>query len=164
MPPTGDEFRGVMGRFTTGVTVISAPDGGVVRAATVCAVAPVTLEPPTVLVCVNRSSDTESAIRVSGRFAVNVLTTEQREIADACARKGDDKLVGVPFAAGPDGTPVVPGALAHLACRVTEAREVGTHSVFLGVVEATATGPGSPLTVFRGGYGTPTAPPEAVAA
>lgn len=154
MPPSANEFRSAMGHFATGVTVISAAHGDTVHAATVCAVTPVTLEPPSVLVCVSRSSDTETAIRGSDRFVINMLTTAQQHIADACAGKGEDKLHGVPFEPGAGGTPVLAGALAHLECSVIDTQVIGTHSLFLGTVERTRVGDGDPLTVFRGRYGT----------
>ncbi|WP_354701713.1 4-nitrophenol 4-monooxygenase/4-nitrocatechol 2-monooxygenase, reductase component [Paraconexibacter sp. AEG42_29] len=154
------EFRTVMGHFATGVTVISAADGDTVHAATVCAVTPVTLEPPTVLVCVNRTSDTESAIRASDRFAINMLSTAQQHVADACARKGVGKLDGLTFETGAGGTPVLAATLAHLECSVLDAQVIGTHSVFLAAVAQTRTGAGDPLTVFRGRYGTLTTAAE----
>jgi flavin reductase (DIM6/NTAB) family NADH-FMN oxidoreductase RutF len=142
-----------MGHFTSGVTVISAAHGDAVRAATVCAITPVTLEPPSVLICINRTSDTETAIRASEHFAINVLTTGQQPVAEACARKGEDKLRDVLFEQGPGGTPVLTGALAHLECSVIDAQVIGTHTVFIGTVDRAATGDGDPLTVFRGRYG-----------
>lgn len=150
---TAQEFRAAMGHFATGVTVISAAHDGAVHAATVCAVTPVTLEPPSVLVCLNRTSDTESAIRASGHFVINVLTAKQIAVADACAGKGGDKLRGIGFEYDPGGAPVVADALAHLSCAVTDTQEIGTHSLFLGGVERTDTNDGDPLTVFRGRYG-----------
>jgi flavin reductase (DIM6/NTAB) family NADH-FMN oxidoreductase RutF len=160
MSPSAREFRAAMGHFATGVTVISAARRETVHAATVCAVTPVTLDPPSVLVCVNRSSDTETAIRASDRFAINMLTTAQQHIADACARKGEEKLRDVPFETAPGGIPMIAGALAHLECTVIDAQVIGTHTVFIGSVDRAATGDGAPLTVFRGRYGMLAAAPE----
>src|SRR2546428_3398566 len=81
-----DEFRRVMGCFATGVTLITTAHEGQVRGMTANSVASVSLEPLSVLVCVNREALTYPLLNASGVFCVNVLSSEQEAISRACAR------------------------------------------------------------------------------
>ena len=148
-----DEFRDVIGRFASGVTIITTVRDGERLGTTASAVSSLSLEPPMLLVCLNKASTTGDAIAVSRSFAVNILAENQDELASRFARKGADKFRDVRVLVGPSGLPLLADALAHLECRVTEEATGGTHSVFLAEVE-TATGrEGPPLAYFRGQFG-----------
>jgi flavin reductase (DIM6/NTAB) family NADH-FMN oxidoreductase RutF len=151
-PVTADEFRHVVGHFTSGVTVVTAAHAGQVFATTVSAVSSLSDDPPMVLVCLHRTSDTGRAIGDCGRFAVNVLTLEQEALARQLARKGAGKLDGVALADGSTGAPVLDHALATLECTVVDRAAAATHVVYLAEVDAVRAGPGAPLVYFRGGF------------
>jgi flavin reductase (DIM6/NTAB) family NADH-FMN oxidoreductase RutF len=146
-------FRDVIGRFATGVTVITTTVAGVDHGTTASAVSSLSLEPPMLLVCLNRTSDTQDAVLRSGVFGVNVLAEDQGEIAYRFAKKGADKFDGVGVRHGTTGVPLIEHALAHLECEVQETVPGGTHTVFLARVHRVAGSGGAPLTYFRGRFG-----------
>jgi hypothetical protein len=104
-----DVFRDVIGRFVSGVSVVTTAVGGEQFAATVSALASVSLEPPMLLVCLNRTSATQEAITRSGRFAVSILAEHQHRLARWFATKEAAKLDAGVAAAGPAGLPVIRG-------------------------------------------------------
>lgn len=149
-----ERFRAVMGRFPTGVTVVTAtgPDGPVGMTAN--AIASLSLDPLLLLVCFDRGARTLPVVRETGRFAVNVLSAEQEPLAARFALKAgeEEKFRGVGHELR-DGLPVLDGALAWLACDLTELVEAGDHVIGLGAVRALGAAPGDPLLWFRGRYG-----------
>ena len=145
-------YRDVIGRFASGVTVITTTVDGAPFGTTASAVSSLSLEPPMVLVCLNKSSDTQVALLKAGAFCVNILAEGQQDLAYQFARKGD-KFAGIPYDAGIDEVPVLSGTLAHLECRTAETVTGGTHTVFLAHVAVAAGHDGAPLTYFRGRFG-----------
>jgi flavin reductase (DIM6/NTAB) family NADH-FMN oxidoreductase RutF len=150
---TPDEFRDVIGHFASGVTVVTAIDDGKPFGTTASAVTSLSLEPPMVLICMNRDSETGRAIAASGRYAINVLGEDQAELAVHFARKGGDKFDGVAVTPGEWNEPLLCDALATLECLVTETAMGGTHYVFFAEVHRASSRAGTPLTYFRGQYG-----------
>lgn len=148
-----DEFRDVIGHFASGVTVVTALHDGRPFGTTASAVTSLSLEPPMVLICMNRESETGQAIAASGRFAINVLGEDQAEAAVRFARKGADKFDGVPVTPGEWGEPLLHEALATLECRVSEQTTGGTHHVFLAEVDRASARGGAPLAYYRGQFG-----------
>jgi flavin reductase (DIM6/NTAB) family NADH-FMN oxidoreductase RutF len=111
------------------------------------------LEPPMLLICMNRESETGRAVSAARHFAVNILGAGHAELARRFAQKGGDKFAGVPTTPGQWGEPLFDEAVATLECRVTEETTAATHYVFFAeVVRATARG-GDPLAYFRGQFG-----------
>ncbi|MBX6376971.1 MAG: flavin reductase [Clostridia bacterium] len=125
-------FRKVLGRFATGVTVVTATGDRGAHGMTVNAFSSVSLEPPLVLVCLDHRSETCGVVRDTGRFAISILGQKQRPVSDFFAQKGDK--TGFPFRTGPAGLPLVEEALAYLECRVVAAHEAGDHTIFVGEV------------------------------
>jgi 4-nitrophenol 2-monooxygenase / 4-nitrocatechol 4-monooxygenase, reductase component len=151
---TAAEFRDVIGHFASGVTVITTTADGRPLGTTASAVTSLALEPPMLLVCMNRDSATGRAMAGAGAFAVNILGEEHGELAVRFARKGGDKFAGVELDRGEAGQPLLAGAIAHLECRVTEQVAAGTHIVFIAEVVAATAQPGAPpLAYFRGRFG-----------
>jgi flavin reductase (DIM6/NTAB) family NADH-FMN oxidoreductase RutF/DNA-binding FadR family transcriptional regulator len=146
-------FREVIGRFTSGVTLITTTAGGKRYGMTASAVSSLSLEPPMLLICVNRAAPTCAAISSSGIFGVNILSENQGDLADRFAQPSKDKFAGVPVEDGALGIPLLEAALARLECRVTEEVAGGTHTVFLAHVVTAEAGAGLPLTYFRGRLG-----------
>jgi flavin reductase (DIM6/NTAB) family NADH-FMN oxidoreductase RutF/DNA-binding FadR family transcriptional regulator len=146
-------FRDVVGRFASGVTVITTHHDGVDFGMTASAMCSLSLEPPMVLVCVNRRAGTRSAVSNSGAFGVNILHEDQADLAVRFATPQHDKFAGIEYARGDLGCPRLDGVLAWLECEVVEDVEGGTHSVFIGRVHAAEGREGDPLAYFRGQFG-----------
>ena len=148
-----DDFRRVLGHFPTGVTIVTTSDGQArPTGLTVSAFSSVSLEPPLILVCVDHTSETYPALLESGRFAVNVLTTEQQAFSRRFASKRLDKFDEVPYSLGHLGLPLIDGALAHIECATVTTYNGGDHTIFLGRVEHAAIGKGEPLLYYCGRY------------
>jgi 3,4-dihydroxy-2-butanone 4-phosphate synthase len=153
---TGRLMRNVMGHFATGVSVVTARDGaGAPVGTTANAISSVSLDPPLLLACLARSSETLAAIRERGRFAVNILAAEQRHHSDRFAKKGS--AVGaheVEFDDHELGVPVLPGALATIACAVESIYPAGDHEIVVGLAHHLEhRDPDSkPLLFYRGSY------------
>jgi flavin reductase (DIM6/NTAB) family NADH-FMN oxidoreductase RutF len=148
-----DAFREVIGRFASGVTIVTTTVDGQDYGTTASAVSSLSMEPPMLLVCLNETSETGKAIREASRFVVNILGEGQGDIAYRFATKSPSKFEGVEVVRGTHGLPTIADSLAHIECRVTEAVRGGTHTVFLGEVEVASAMEGSPLTYFRGQFG-----------
>jgi 3,4-dihydroxy-2-butanone 4-phosphate synthase len=152
----GRLMRDVMGHFATGVTVVTARgEGGAPVGTTANAISSVSLDPPLLLACLARSSETLAAVRAEGRFAINILAAEQREHSDRFAKKGD--AVGaheVEFHDHDLGVPVLPGALATIACEVEAIHPAGDHEIVVGLAHHLEhREPGAkPLVFYRGAY------------
>jgi flavin reductase (DIM6/NTAB) family NADH-FMN oxidoreductase RutF/DNA-binding GntR family transcriptional regulator len=151
---TPDTFRDAIGHFASGVTVITAAHGGERFGATASAVSSLSLDPPMLLVCLNRESATGRAVEQTGHFAVNVLAQDQGALARHFASRSADKFAGLDVADGEHGVPLLVDALAQFECSVGEHVTGGTHSVFLAEVDAARTREGeAPLAYFRGEFG-----------
>jgi flavin reductase (DIM6/NTAB) family NADH-FMN oxidoreductase RutF len=146
-------FRDVIGHFASGVTIITTRHADADYGVTVNAVSSLSLEPPMLLVCLNRASRTQQAIEKSRSFAVNILNESQGELAVRFATSRPDKFSGVDLRYGELGNPLVDGALAHLECRVIDEASGGTHAVFLAGVQRAERFEGAPLAYFRGRFG-----------
>ena len=150
------DFRRAMGRFATGVTVVTSVDAaGQPVGTTANAVSSLSLDPPLVLVCFDRSSQTLAAVRGHGAFAVNVLAAPQRNLSANFARRGLaaawDEVQHRP---GPTGSPRLAGVLAALECTVEHYLPGGDHEIVVGRVrDVETTGDdAAPLVFWRGGY------------
>lgn len=146
-------FRDVVGRFASGVTVITTTVDGKQFGTTASAMSSLSMDPPMILICLNKTSETGAAVLNSGTFAVNILAKGQEQLASQFAVKGDDKFAGVAITPGVLGDPLIDDTLAAMQCRTVETVTGGTHTVFLAeVVEADARDL-EPLTYFRGKFG-----------
>jgi flavin reductase (DIM6/NTAB) family NADH-FMN oxidoreductase RutF len=148
-----DRFRDVMGRFATGVTVVTAtaPEGPVGMTAN--AVCSLSLDPLLLLVCFDNEARTLPVVRETGRFGVNVLRAGQQDLARLFASKTpeSEKFAGVPHTVH-DGIPVIEDVLAWVGCRLERLIPGGDHTIGIGAVEAAEAGEGAPLLWFRGSY------------
>ena len=146
-------FRDVIGRFASGVTVITTRAEGRDFGTTASAVSSLSMDPPMLLVCLNTESETQRAIHASMRFAVNILGEDQAEVAYRFAKKSGSKFVEGDIVRAPTDIPMLAQAIARLECRVREKVGAATHTVFLAEVEHASGEEGSPLTYFRGRFG-----------
>lgn len=148
-----NEFRAALGRFASGVTVVTTLDAERrPQGLTVSAFSSVSLDPPLVLVCIEKGTRTHDALSRSGVFVVNLLAEDQEEVSRRFASRAADKFAGLDYAEGAVGAPVLPGVLGNVECRVRQTCDGGDHTIFVGEVEATNVSEGSPLIYFRGGY------------
>lgn len=149
-----EAFRTTLGYFCTGVTVITAdPDGGTPAGFACQAFAALSLDPPLVLFCPSVRSRTWPVIERAGRFCVNVLAHDQRDVSAVFGTAGADKFASVPWKPAPSGAPVLEGVLTWVDCEVETVTTAGDHHVVTGRV--TTLGPhrdARPLLFYRGGY------------
>jgi flavin reductase len=158
-PPTADGFRGVMGRFATGVTVMTTRADGVPHGMTANAVSSVSLDPLLVLVCVERDTVMADRVVEAGAFALNVLAEGQAAVSDRFADPdrpdGEPQFADLGVDRAVTGSPILTDAPAWLDCRVWATYDGGDHLIVVGEVAALAeTGDEAPLIYYRGGYRT----------
>ena len=154
MPISETEFRNALSRFASGVSVVTTSDSnGRFYGITVSAFCSVSLNPPLVLICIEKSTASHYAFRESRAFIVNVLEHAQMDLSERFAAPAPDKFENVPYEPGISGIPCLNGALANIECLVSEIYEGGDHSVIIGSVESARVSGGEPLLYFRGRYG-----------
>lgn len=147
------EFRRALGHFAAGVTVVTAKFGDARLAGiTVTAFTSVSLEPPLVLVCIDKRSRMHDKLQVGANFAVNMLAQDQEFISRRFASGDADPFREIGYREGVSGAPLLQGAIAAVECRIVELLPGGDHTIILGEVEATQVSEGKPLLYFRGGY------------
>lgn len=143
-------FRRALGRFATGVTLVTTPGDD---ALVVSAFMSVSLDPPLVAFSVGRSSLTWRRMRRSGRLGINVLGESVDDVRPR-ARPGADRLAGLESRVGADGVPRLVDAVAFLSCAAVEERPVGDHVlVICRVLEATRDDGRLPLVFYDGAFG-----------
>jgi len=157
-------FLDAMRHVGTGVTIVTTGEHDWRKGSTVSAMCSLSAEPASVLVCVNRESNTGAAIRETGSFCVNVLTTAQVEIAKVFAGMRDtangDRFSESAWSSLVTGAPVLEGAAASFDCRVGHLLDYGTHTIFIGDVVAAQTSRTAPLYYYNRDFhsGTPLSP------
>jgi len=149
-------FRNALGCFATGVTVVTTvTDAGDPVGLTANAFSSVSLDPPLVLFCLDRASQNLAAFQASGRFAVNVLGDDQRDLSVRFSTTIGDRWDGVAWEVWATGAPVLSGCLAALDCETEAVHEGGDHVIIVGRVKRLASVvDGKPLLYFRGNYAT----------
>lgn len=150
----GRRFRNALGWFTTGVAVVTTRlPGGEAIGITVNSFSSVSLDPPLVLWCLDKKSDTLAAFEAATHFTVNVLREEHREISSRLSRKGDHSLAGLAVIERENGCPALLEALAHFECEIEARHDAGDHVIMIGRVLAfDCAEDGRPLLYHRGGY------------
>ena len=147
------ELRRVMGHFATGVAVITTRDvDGKPFGLTANALCSVSLDPPLLLVCVDKRAESHPALARSGLFAVNILGHGHEDISQRFAISGGDKFVDVAHRSGVTGVPLLEGALGAVEGRVIAEHDAGDHTIYIGQVEQLEATEGEPLLFFRGKY------------
>ena len=149
-------FRDVLGRFASGVTVVTSISNGEPVGMTCQSFSSVSLDPPLVLFVPARTSRAWPLMQRSGRFCVNFLAADQAELSNRMASRGVDKFDDVPWTPAPgSGAPVLDGVLGHVDCTIHEVHEAGDHYVVIGRVLALVEAePAEPLLFYRGKYAT----------
>lgn len=150
MTVSPDEFKTALGRFASGVTVVTVGDNDTLHGMTASSFASVSLEPPRILVCLDKSSRTRSLL--SDSFAVNVLSAEQEQVSRSFAHAGDKPFSELGYEIGASGAPLIHGSLAWLECATSSIVDGGDHDIVIGDVTRCSHADGSPLVYFRRGY------------
>ena len=151
--PTPERMRAVLGTFATGVVVVTAfadrPIGFTCQS-----FVSQSLEPPLISFSAARTSTTWPQIRPVGRFCVNVLAHDQRELSELFARLGVDRFSELGWTPSPLGAPILEGVAAWIDCEFAAEYEAGDHTIVLGAVHALVAEPRRhPLIRLRGRYG-----------
>src|ERR1041384_7482156 len=146
-------LRSVMGCFATGVTVITTRDQtGRPDGLTANAVTSLSLEPPLLLICVDRKAETFPHFFDSKIFVLNILSAEQEAVSRRFAKTRGGKFGGLAYRVGHLDTPILEGTLGHVECRIIETLEGGDHVIHVGEVQHAEAYDGPPLLFFRGKY------------
>lgn len=149
-------FRDVMGTFATGVTVLTLNIDGEPRGMTANAVMSLSLDPPLVVVSIQRDGSMHELFERATGFGVNILAADQRPISDLFASHGapDEPMGGFEYRTGSTGVPLLSGTVGHVECRITERLAGGDHTIVIG--EALDVGydteGADPLLFHRGRY------------
>lgn len=147
------EFRQLLGRFATGVTVITALDTARrPYGMTANSLSSISLHPPLILVSIETIALLHPVITTTPHFVVNILGEQQEALSRRFARKEDDRFDGIGYALTAEGVPVLDGVLAHIECERHAVHPAGDHSIVIGRVTGGAVREGRPLGYFRGGY------------
>jgi flavin reductase (DIM6/NTAB) family NADH-FMN oxidoreductase RutF len=153
MPVTPDDFRAALSRFPSGITVVtSRGSAGELHGITVSAFSSVSLNPPLVLACIEKTTGSHDAINETKVFAVNILGSGQDDLSERFSLPSRDKFGGVNLIEGTAGLPLLADALVTLECRLRNAYDGGDHTIFVGEVEEVAIKDGNPLVYFHGLY------------
>jgi flavin reductase (DIM6/NTAB) family NADH-FMN oxidoreductase RutF len=161
LPPSSPDFRTLMSRWPTGVSVVTARERSADVGMTVNAFLSVSLSPPSVLVSLSTDADTTPIVERTGLFAVNFLSHRQLAISQrfALAVPPAEKFAGLPVHRGTTGVALLDGTLGALECRVTHRTTAYDHILFVGEVVRLEVGPDeTPLLFARSGY--PPSDPE----
>lgn len=146
-------FRHLLGRFATGVTVITTRHAdGQPEGMTASSVASVSLEPPLLLVSVDRQNVMHEALAQASHFVVNILAADQEALSRRFAELEQNRFEGVGFHASRLGLPILDGVLAHIECVKDAVVPAGDHTVYVGLVTGGAVTDQRPLLYYRGGY------------
>lgn len=150
----GELLREVAGTFATGVTVVTTRTASGLFGCTANAVTSLSLDPPLMLVCLDRSTKTHPRLLEARSFAINIVRLEEgsEELCRLFAGKSERKFDGVAWRDGVTGSPVLEAALAHLECELEDTYEGGDHTIFIGRVVAAERRDGEPIVFYRGRF------------
>ena len=148
-----DIFRDVISNLMSGVSIISTQCGDERFGVTASSVTSLSMDPASILVCLNQRLAITDVISKTGVFAVSILGENHGELASQFATSHPDKFRGTNLARGSLGNPLLADALAHLECRVIERKDFATHAIFIAQVESATSLNGTPLAYFRSSFG-----------
>lgn len=147
------EQRRILGKFATGVTVASTKIGDETWGMTANAVTSLSLDPPLVILCVQKDAHSHSKFKEGGCFALNILSAQQQEISDRFAFKGPKDFSGLETTTADTGAPILKDALGWVDCKLKEILPGGDHDIFIGeIVDGDAANEGQPLLYYGGKY------------
>ncbi len=148
--PDPESMKTFNRQFVTGVTVVTTRDGDAPKGLAVNAYSSISLEPPLVMVCVQKTSSTYPALFAGTHLGINILGTEQRETVATFASKAADKFADLNWHAGPNGSPLIDGSPACIEAEIRERFQAKTHTVFICRVRHAEVTEASPI-VYKAG-------------
>ncbi len=147
------EQRRILGKFATGVTVASTKVGDETWGMTANAVTSLSLDPPLVILCIQKEGQSRAKFEEGGCFVLNILSADQQEISDRFAFKGPKDFSDLETTTAETGAPILKGTLGWVDCKLKEILPGGDHDIFIGeIVAAGAPDEGSPLLYYSGKY------------
>ncbi len=150
----GDLYRKVLGRYPTGVTLVTGMDEDEPLAIVIGSFTSVSMSPPLVGFFIGAGSETWQRIEKTGSFGVNILSDEQADLSNGFFQKERDPWEGTEWEPMASGSPMIPSCLANIDCSIHEVSEAGDHFFVSGLVEeAIYNNVGSPLVFLGGKYG-----------
>lgn len=153
MPIEKTEFRRALGHFASAVTVVTARlQDGQPAGITVTAFSSLSLEPPLVLICIDKRARIHDHLTRDGYFAVNILRDDQEGVSRRFATSGPDQFREVGYSTGASGAPLIQDAITVVESKIVDLLPGGDHTIIVGEVEAAHVREGKPLLYFRGGY------------
>jgi flavin reductase (DIM6/NTAB) family NADH-FMN oxidoreductase RutF len=145
--------RKIMGRFATGVTVVTTAGTGGLGGLTANAVASLSLDPPLVLMAVDKRAASHSEIAANRCYAINILSATQEEVSRRFAMSGPKDFTGLKLKTAVTGAPIFEDALGYVDCRLAEILPGGDHDIFIGeIVAGEARDDGEPLLYWSASY------------
>jgi flavin reductase (DIM6/NTAB) family NADH-FMN oxidoreductase RutF len=147
-----DLMKQVNRQFVTGVTVVTTMDGDRPRGLAVNAFSSISLDPPTVMVCVQRTSSTYECLFRSSHLAINILSADQLDVVTRFAAKSDDKFSGLDWAPGRFGSPLIDRSSAQMEVEIRERLQASTHTVFVCRVVDAAVSDRTPMIYSAGRF------------
>ena len=150
-----DTFRSVLGRFASGVTIVTARDAsGADHGMTVSAFSSLSLEPPLVLFCVDHAASMHGLLTSDPPPAcgISILSSNQEAWSRRFADETEQRFDGIAYSRGEQGVVLIDDALAHLECTITQRIEAGDHTVLIARLDRAEPRHGRPLLYYRGGY------------
>ena len=148
-----DAFRSLLGRFASGITVVTTVDEtGRDVGMTVSAFSSVSLDPPLVVICVARDASVFSELTAAHYVVVNILAAEQESLSRRFAGPVSDRFDGLGYSRAKTGAPILDDVLAWCECRVVHRHEAGDHLLLVAEAERGAVRDHKPLLYYRGGY------------
>jgi flavin reductase (DIM6/NTAB) family NADH-FMN oxidoreductase RutF len=153
MPISIHEFRAALGSFASGVTVVTTKDDvGNLHGLTVSAFSSVSMDPPLILICIQKTTHSYHAFVESKSFVVNILNESQQEISNQFAFKHEDKFEGISYNLSKTGMPILEDCLVNLECSLKHSYDGGDHTIFVGEIENAVINEGNPLVYWKGNY------------
>jgi flavin reductase (DIM6/NTAB) family NADH-FMN oxidoreductase RutF len=150
---SADLFRRACALFPTGVAVLTTrASDGTPHGLTVNAFCSLSLDPPLVLVAIDRICSVLETFEKSAHFAINFLSAEQQNLSIRFSELPEGRFTGVSWTPGSEGAPLMEGAIGSVECRTTQVIDAGDHRALIGEVIAATVGEGEPLVFFRSGY------------
>ena len=148
-----DEYRSILSRFASGVTVVTSRLDQDIAGMTVSAFSSVSLDPPLVLVCLSHGRPTTKLVEEAGWYGVNVLSSDQAHLSERFAFTDPaERFDDVDWYDGPNGMPLLTGTIGSLECKVEQIHLAGDHLIVVGLVVAASTTSGLPVVYTQRGY------------
>ena len=150
-----DTFRDVLSRWATGITVVTCHGARGVHGMTASAFCPVSMEPPLILVCVDRRRYTHALIEEQGAFGISLLSTEMQEVSDRCAGFTGEEghwLNDLGWRVEVTVAPILNESLSWLDCSLWRSHDGGDHTIYVGEIRTGGCSEGEPLLWYRRGY------------